>query len=86
MHCTLKDILLRCELNFTDLAAVLVISISSVFSATTAVKTDVTIAKGDATVIKTPLQVNTVMTLNFQTYVMAVFAVVFTAVASVFLL
>ena len=39
---TLKDILLRCELNFTDVAAVLVIDVSSVFFVATAVKIDVT--------------------------------------------
>ena len=50
---TLKDILLRCELNFTDVAAVLVIGVSSVFSATTPVKIYVTAAKADATTVKT---------------------------------
>ena len=42
MISTLKDILLRYELNFTDLAAVLVTAVSSVFSTATAVKTAVT--------------------------------------------
>ena len=62
-HYTLKAILLGCELNFTDVAAVLVIAVSSVFSAATAVKTVVT-------------AVNAVMILNFQTYVTTVLAAV----------
>ena len=85
---TLKDILLRCELNFTDVAAVLVIGVSSVFSAATAVKIDVTAAKTDVTAAKADATaVNTVMTSNFQTYVMTVFAAdasAFAAVTSVF--
>ena len=44
----LKDILLRCELNVTDVAAVLVTAVSSLFSVATAVKTAVTAAKTDA--------------------------------------
>ena len=36
---TLKDILLRCELNFTDVATVLVTAVASVFSSAKAVKT-----------------------------------------------
>ena len=59
MGYTLKDILMRCELNFTDVAAVLVTAVSSVFSAATTVKTTVTAAKTDVT------EVNTVITLNF---------------------
>ena len=67
---TLKDMLLRCELNFIDVAAVLVIAVSSVFSAATAVKTDITTAKVDVTTVKTATtSVNTVMILNFQTHV-----------------
>ena len=50
---TLKDILLECELNFTDVAAVLIIDVSSVFFVATAVKIDVTAAKADATAVKT---------------------------------
>ena len=38
---TMKDILLRCKLNFSDVAAVLITAVSSVFSAATAVKTAV---------------------------------------------
>ena len=57
--------------------AVLVIGVSTVFSATTAVKIDVAAAKADATAVKTAATaVNTVMTSNFQTYVTTVFAAV----------
>ena len=71
---SLKVILLRCELNFTDIAAVFVTAVSSVFSAAKAVKTAVIAAKADATAIKTTTTAaNTVMTLNFQTYVTIVF-------------
>ena len=52
-HLTLKDILLRCEPNFTDVEAVLVIDVSSVFFVATAVKIDITAAKADATAVKT---------------------------------
>ena len=42
MQATLKDTLLRCELNFTDVAAVLVTAVSSAFSAAIVIKTVVT--------------------------------------------
>ena len=85
-HCTttLKDILLRCELHFTDVAAVLVIDVSSVFFVATAIKIDATAAKADVTAVKTDVTaVNTVMTSNFETYVTTVFAAVATAFAAV---
>ena len=51
------------------MAAVLVIGVSSVFSAATAVKIDVTAAKADATAVKTATTaVNTVMTSKFSSH------------------
>ena len=83
-HHTLKDILLRCELNFIDVAAVLVIDVSSVFFVAAAVKIDVTAAKTDGTAVKTATTaINTIMTSNFQTYVTTVFAAVASAFAAV---
>ena len=45
----LKDILLRCKLNFTNVAAVLVIVVSSAFFVAIVVMNDATATKADAT-------------------------------------